>query len=558
MARTGAWALPVPSRPAAEGVAWRAGAAVAAEGLLCTSLVLAALAVRLWVLGVNDELNSDEVLPGLMARHILLEGERPVFFYGQHYFGALEAYAIAALFVLFGFHPQLVTVPPIVASLALVPVTYCLGRHLAGRTAGWIATLPVVFAPPVMAKLYANSGGGFSLAFLLHGLTVLAYVRAYLHPRGAPGLIPRVAVFSLLAGVLGWVWQPALALLPVLVALLLWRQPALRHPGRLLLALAPLALGLAPPLAHNIQEGWPSVTQLARKYAAPLGWEAAPGVGRGAGAVWPLLLIAFGGGNEAEGGANFLQGALVAVAIPLTLVLLWGEYARTPQQPQARQALTVGLLLGLVALVDGVAAHSTVRHLAPVAHLGFAFAGAALVLLSRRLLPRSAGGAASLAVALAVLLVVGPNLYLDANAERIFRRFVARASEVQVAVAALQERGLRTGYADYWTAYPVSYFGAGSVVVAPSVATIWGERVDRYPPHKHLVDDVEEAGRLFLLLDDRCTLLPYLLPLEQEEATYRVERIARWYLVWDVRPVPDVTHYTLWKWRRVLTTRAHC
>ena len=393
MARTGAWALPVPSRPAAEGVAWRAGAAFAAEGLLCLSLVVAALAVRLWVLGVNDELNSDEVLPGLMARHILLEGERPVFFYGQHYFGALEAYAIAALFALFGFHPQLVTVPPIAASLALVPVTYFLGRHLGGRSAGWLATLPVVFAPPVMAKLYANSGGGFSLAFLLHGLTVLAYLQAYLHPRGAPGLTPRVAVFSLLAGLLGWVWQPALALLPVLLALLLWRQPALRHPGRLLLALAPLALGLAPPLAHNIQEGWPSVTQLARKYAAPLGWEAAPGVGRGAGAVWPLLLIAFGGGNEAEGGANFLQGALVAVAFPLTLVLLWREHARLPHDPRARQALTVGLLLSLVALVDGVAAHSTVRHLAPVAHLGFAFAGAALVLLARRLLTRGLRGA---------------------------------------------------------------------------------------------------------------------------------------------------------------------
>ncbi len=113
-------------------------------------------------------------------------------------------------------------------------------------------------------------------------------------------------------------------------------------------------------------------------------------MGRGAGAVWPLLLIAFGGGNEAEGGANFLQGALVAVAFPLTLVLLWREHAHLPHDPRARQALTVGLLLSLVALVDGVAAHSTVRHLAPVAHLGFAFAGAALVLLARRLLTPSA------------------------------------------------------------------------------------------------------------------------------------------------------------------------
>jgi hypothetical protein len=526
---------------------------VTADVLLLGALILAGLAVRLWVLGINDELNADEAIPGLMARHILYAGERPVFFYGQHYFGAAEAYLVAGLFAAFGFYPRLVTVPAVTASLLLIPVTYALGRTLAGRTAGLLAALPVAFAPPILAKLYANSGGGFSLAFLLHGLTLLAYLAAYLRPPGAPGLLPRAMLFSLLGGVLAWVWQPALALLPVLVLLLFWRQPSLRHPLRLLLALAPLAVGLAPPVAYNLAADWPTVTQLARKYSSPLGWEAAPGIGQGAGAVGSLLLIAFGGGNEAEGGANPLQGALVAVAFPLTLVLLWRG-----RDAVARRRLAAALLLALTAIVAAVAAHGTVRHLAPVAHIGFVFAGAALVLLARRLLPRPAGLAEVVATVLAGGLLVLPNLYLDASAGWIFQRFVARESEVQTLVDALQERGLTAGYGDYWTAYPATYLSGETVAVAPRAASIWGERVDRYPPLTYRVEEVEDPRRAFLLLDDRCSPLPYLLPLEQAEATYRLERIARWYLIWDVQPVEENAYRTLWEWYQVITFRSHC
>ena len=69
---------------------------------------------------------------------------------------------------------------------------------------------------------------------------------------------------------------------------------------------------------------------------------------------------------------------------------------------------------------------------------------------------------------------------------------------------------------------------------------------------------MEDPQRVFLLLDDRCDPLPYLLPLEQDAATYRVERIARWYLIWDVQPVAENTYTTLWTWYQVITFRAHC
>src|SRR4030067_2555737 len=44
--------------------------------------------------------NSDEAIVALMAKHIL-EGDRPIFFYGQAYMGSLDAWLVALGFKLF-------------------------------------------------------------------------------------------------------------------------------------------------------------------------------------------------------------------------------------------------------------------------------------------------------------------------------------------------------------------------------------------------------------------------------------------------------------------------
>jgi hypothetical protein len=43
--------------------------------------------------------NADEDTMGMMAMHIAYHGEHPIFFYGQHYMGTLEAFIAAAFFV---------------------------------------------------------------------------------------------------------------------------------------------------------------------------------------------------------------------------------------------------------------------------------------------------------------------------------------------------------------------------------------------------------------------------------------------------------------------------
>lgn len=536
------------------------------EALALGCLVAAGLWVRLWVLRVQDELNADEVLPGLMALHIASGGEAPVFFYGQHYFGALEAYLTAGLFRVWGFQPWLVVAVPLTASLALIPVTWGLAAQLAGRPAGLLAAVLVAIPPPVMAKLFVNSGGGFSLAFMLQGAALLCFLRAYSaeHGRARWG-----AAFSLCAGFLCWVWQPALALYPVLLALLVFRWPQAGRPpagptvsgstvfralARLVGMVAPVFLGLAPPLLYNLQHGWPTIHQLSGKYVTP-GGEAAGSLGAGAGlsAISGLLVLALGGGNEAEGGANFFQAALVSLAFPLTLVLLTQAARRAPGDVVWRRRRATAQVLALVALVAVLAAHNTVRHLVPVALIGYAFTGATLTLLADRLRYGHLLGLIA-----AGTLVVAPNIWLDLHSRRIFQRFVAGAGEVQEAVGALQERGLRTGYSDYWSAYPVTYFAGERIIVAPEVPAAWVGRVDRYPPYTQQVHAVTEPRQLFLLLDDGCAPLPYLLPLEQAGATYQLEHLGRWYLVWDIRPPLENTATLLTAWREVIASRTAC
>ena len=207
-------------------------------------VVLAALGLRVVVLVSSARLGADEAIPKLMARHIVTARELPVFFWGQAYFGAAESYLIAALFVLFGFQAWLLFVPSLIASLALVPLTWALGEYLGPWPGGIFAALPIAFPPPVLSRMLGNAGGGFALAFALELGALLCVLRA----RTTTSSRGRwIALFSLLAGLAGG-RQPALIALAPLLIVLLVDAPVPRLRWSLLRQLSPIAFGLIPLL----------------------------------------------------------------------------------------------------------------------------------------------------------------------------------------------------------------------------------------------------------------------------------------------------------------------
>ncbi len=88
--------------------------------------VLAATALKLGVLAVEAvPFNADEAIVALMARHIL-QGDYPLFFYGQAYMGSLDAFLVALVFRLIGFE---------VWGIRLVQILLYAGTLL---TTGWL------------------------------------------------------------------------------------------------------------------------------------------------------------------------------------------------------------------------------------------------------------------------------------------------------------------------------------------------------------------------------------------------------------------------------------
>lgn len=114
--------------------------------------------------------HSDEAVLGLMARHIL-QGHRPIFFYGQLYMGALDAYLIAASFAIFGQTVLAIRLVQVILYLATLATTYGLAwRITQNRFAATSAAL--LFAiPPVMVSVYTTATlGDYQEILLLNNL----------------------------------------------------------------------------------------------------------------------------------------------------------------------------------------------------------------------------------------------------------------------------------------------------------------------------------------------------------------------------------------------------
>jgi hypothetical protein len=97
-------------------------------------IVIAGALLRFALISHNwPSTNSDEAVMGLMAKHILVRGEHPIFYYGQAYMGPLEAYVGAILFAIFGVSTLTLRLGLILFFAIFVVCMYYLTRLLYNR-----------------------------------------------------------------------------------------------------------------------------------------------------------------------------------------------------------------------------------------------------------------------------------------------------------------------------------------------------------------------------------------------------------------------------------------
>jgi len=139
--------------------------------------VIQAIGVKVWLL-VSEAIpfNGDEAIVSLMARHIL-QGEKPVFFYGQAYMGSLDAWLVSGAFWLFGEFVLSVRIVQIGLYVLYLITLWFLMRRLFRDPA--TANIGAVLAalPPVLMTTYTSAtlGGYGEILFLGNIVLILGY-----------------------------------------------------------------------------------------------------------------------------------------------------------------------------------------------------------------------------------------------------------------------------------------------------------------------------------------------------------------------------------------------
>jgi len=123
--------------------------------------------------------NFDTGTVSLMAVNIAYHHDRPLFWYGQRYFGALESYVAACMLRLFGFSETVMTLSPICFSLVWLGATGLLFRELGGRWCGVLAMVGGVVSGYFPYFYSFGLTGGYAAVMALGTLALCLGVRVY-------------------------------------------------------------------------------------------------------------------------------------------------------------------------------------------------------------------------------------------------------------------------------------------------------------------------------------------------------------------------------------------
>lgn len=254
-------------------------------GLLAVGLALRlALAALGW-----PATDSDEGTMGLMARHIAYAGAHPIFFYGQNYMGALEAYLAAGAFRVLGPSLFALRLGTILLSAGFLLCLYLLARLLYGRGLALLSLALLALGPPEVLVRQIFSGGGY--AETLYFGAALMLVTSWLaittaHAARMRGWVRRLAYAGWGMGAGLGLWSDTLIAPFVLCALVLLVRycrrelrdgAALWLGAGLLVGAMPLVVYAVTSPAHNPVAGALAVQQSASAWqghiAALLGGE---------------------------------------------------------------------------------------------------------------------------------------------------------------------------------------------------------------------------------------------------------------------------------------------
>ncbi len=485
--------------------------------------------------------NADESIVALMAKHIL-QGERPLFFYGQAYMGSLDAFLAAAGFAIFGTQVWVIRAVQILLFSATMIVwhRFC-EEGFESRIVADAAVL-LLAIPPVMVTLYTTiSLGGYGEALLFGSLCMLLALQIV---RGR-STVGRWLGLGLSAGIGFWAFPLSLVLsMPACLAALFIRPHPLpdlpqgsgaakriRTPVRLALLAAGALLGALPWIIGWIRLGAAALNELG-------GSAIAGAVSGGAPAVLVVRLLDF-----FVFGLSALLGfrpswefrALAPALIPFILALdlgmigysIWALRLRDGARTARLMLAGAALLLCAVYLTTPFGNDPSGRYFLPLALVAVAWTAVFAGKIAERV------GRYGFAALLLLVLFCGWGTAESAvrNPPGITTQFdpVAQVDmrDLPAVIGFLRDHGETRGYTNYWVSFPLAFLSDEELIFTARMPyhpdLRYTARDDRYAPYDL---EVEEAGRVAFITTNNPALDSLLeSAFARLGVDYRVEQI---------------------------------
>lgn len=111
--------------------------------------------------GSHFVIDADEAIVGLMAKRIAEGKDWPIFYYGQHYLGSLEAILTAGVFKIFGQSNFTLRVVPLIFSGVFIAQIYLLAWRIGGSRAARFAAFLAAMPASALVLWSTKTRGGF-------------------------------------------------------------------------------------------------------------------------------------------------------------------------------------------------------------------------------------------------------------------------------------------------------------------------------------------------------------------------------------------------------------
>jgi len=410
--------------------------------------------------------NRDGAYGAFVTLH-LLEGARPapVFTEGANYQGTLKSHLAALVGLVTGARDLsfLMTAASLVLYLVFTASAMALARRVGGRAAALATGLYLALGPRFLTVFSLNCVGQYVDVLALGGVALALLARVLDEDRRGVEARGPYLVLGVLLGAAFWQQPVALSYAAAAAAALALRSGTRRDPWTLL-APAGAVLGALPVLLWNLQHGWASGDILGREpmelraqaealphlvrrtlsVSFPIlaglspnhAWADVPGVHAAAAWLFPLLLVGYLAARRADLAAWLRRGR---------------------PGPAVLSPLLMAFCLALFWAVASGSVYRRPRYLLPVVAASAVHAG----VLFAWLLAQSRVAAVGAVALLLALHVTGTVPRLAASAA------IARRHEE--VVRSLEQKGIRTGYADFSISAPVTMFTSERIVLSPAL-----------------------------------------------------------------------------------------